>query len=125
MSNLIQWILQAAVLSWEQFRKFFSTTWGVLLIFGGLAYTGLTLIGTMTGAVTVFILSALDGGASYGAGGAGTGNVATSTLALANTIFPLDEALQMMAAMVLYVWLPIGIYRLIKSWIPAGFAGGS
>jgi hypothetical protein len=44
---------------------------------------------------------------------------------MANTIYPLDETVRLLAAMVVGVWVPIGAYRLFKSWIPGGFAGGS
>jgi hypothetical protein len=124
----MQWLLDGIQGFFESLWKGIKDTglqfWGVIVITATLVWQGFTLIGDLT----IQAVQALTGIANW-ATNAPANNIADSTLgsyfALANTIYPLDETVRLMASMVVGVWVPIGIYRLLKSWLPAGFAGGS
>ncbi len=124
----MQWLLDGIQGFFESLWKGIRDTglqfWGVVVIAVTLVYQGFTLIGDLT----IQAVKALTGIGNWAAG-APANNITDSSLstyfALANTIYPLDETVRLMAAMVVGVWVPIGIYRLLKSWLPGGFAGGS
>ncbi len=124
----MQWLLDGIQGFFESLWKGIKDTglqfWGVVVIAVTLVYQGFTLIGDLT----IQAVQALTGIGNWAAG-APANNITDSSLgtyfALANTIYPLDETVRLMAAMVVGVWVPIGIYRLIKSWLPGGCAGGS
>jgi hypothetical protein len=119
MGAFFSWLLDGIYAVWDSFRRWLSSWWAACVIIVGLAYSGLNLVGNMAiMAVTnlghVFD-HAIDSGYSGGA--------SSYIFAVANTFFPLDESLRMMAAMLIGVWLPLGLYKFVKSWL--GPFGGS
>jgi hypothetical protein len=109
---------------WTAMRDFGVQFWGVIVIVAMLAWQGFTLIGDMTIKAAQAMLGLANWGAAAGSQGIQDGTL-SQYFAVANTIYPLDETVRLMAALVVGVWLPLGLYRAIKSWLPAGFAGGS
>jgi hypothetical protein len=120
-SSWFQAIVDTVVGLWNAVVKFQVALWVVIIAVLYAAWRGLKLVGDLTiGAIQMglSLVTEFDGWSAPC--GAGIGNY----LAIANTFYPLDETLQMIAALLVFVWMPIGIYRFIKSWIPM-MAGGS
>jgi hypothetical protein len=108
---------------WDEFSKYCGSIWAITILFFSLAWQGLDLIGHLT--IRAFqILGAVVSTGLYGnAGDPCNPGQLGQIMAIANTFFPMDECLKMLFALVAGVWLPLGIYRFIKSWIPAVSGG--
>ena len=93
--------------------------WGFCLVVLQLVYDGLMLVGDLTIRAGQQVVNLFTrAGDAPCATGLGT------FMAIANTFFPVDETLRLMAATIVAIWLPVSLYRLVKSWIP-GLGGGS
>jgi hypothetical protein len=119
MGAFFDWLSQVVIDIWDTCRTAITSWWAAMVIFVGLAYAGLNLVGNMAIQAATYLGSVVDGSVNAGYSGGGS----TYIFAVANTFFPLDEALRMMAAMVVGVWLPLGLYKFVKSWL--GPFGGS
>jgi hypothetical protein len=122
MEALFDWLGRQLSRLWDAVISVYSVFWALLLAWTYVVWKGLTLVtGMITTALTHSsdIIAYLHGQSSPSAP-AGLATV----LQLSNTFFPLDELFQLTAAYISLVMLPIGVYRFIKSWIPA-LAGGS
>jgi hypothetical protein len=116
--GIISWLtnIAKALGYWFQeiFReaiKFCTTTWGVVVIAGGLAYTvAQDTVAAFNEALTA--IGAIDPSASLGS----TSGIGTF-LAVTNTFLPLDEVFAYGGAYLVLV-CAVGVYRIIKSWIP-------
>src|ERR1700730_5554573 len=119
MSAFFQWLLSGLFAIWDAFRRYLTSWWAAAIIIVGLAYAGLNLVGNMAIQAVTNLGHVFDHGFSPGY----SGGASSYIFAVANTFLPLDEALRMMAAMVVGVWLPLGLYKFVKSWL--GPFGGS
>lgn len=125
MIAIIEWLINIAkaIGYWFQeiFReaiKFTTTAWGVIVLVVGLAYAAML---DTVGAINSVVVS-IDGFTSNGPSLTAPSGIG-GMLAIANTFTPLDEVFQYASAF-LIVLLGVGIYRLIKSWIPTMSGGG-
>lgn len=121
MGAFFDWLSQVLIDIWDTTRAAITSWWAAMVIFVGLAYAGLNLVGNMAIQATTALGGLVDHSLSAGYSGGGS----TYIFAVANTFFPLDELLRMMAAMVVGVWLPLGLYKFVKSWLPALGGSGS
>jgi hypothetical protein len=117
LGSVLRGLFEDGIRPW--FTKFYL---GVVIGPAAASVVLLAWLNQMIGRTTNFLVNLGDLG--LGATDPCGGTIA-STLALANTFFPVDELLRMLFVLVVGVWLPIGGYRLAKSWTPGGFAGGS
>src|ERR1700731_3699678 len=123
MLGIISWLIDIAkgIGYWftEVFReaiKFTTTTWGVVVLIAGLAYTAMAdTVGAINSALNA--VQGMGSGPSLGS----TSGISTF-LATTNTFCPLDEAFAYGSAYLVLV-CGIGLYRVIKSWIPT-LSGG-
>ena len=119
MGAFFQWLLNGLYAIWDAFRRIITSWWSAAIIIVGLAYAGLNLVGNMAITAVTNLGHVFDHSITPGY----TGGASTYIFAVANTFLPMDEALRMMAAMVVGVWLPLGLYKFVKSWL--GPFGGS
>jgi hypothetical protein len=124
MLGIISWLVNIAKALgyWfqEVFRegvKFATTTWGILLIVGGLAYSAFAdSVGAIQSIIDVL------SGQSVGTSLASPSGF-TYALSIANTFAPMDELFSYGSSYLVLV-CGFGLYRLIKSWIPTLTGGG-
>jgi hypothetical protein len=116
MSSLFEWLGTVLVAMWGGFRKFFLSLWSFIAVLVYLAWQGFNLLGDMMIQLGQKLVDVIATGTV--AGSAPCGGGLTEVLAIANTFFPLDELLRMMAALMVGVWLPIGVYRIFRSLFP-------
>lgn len=127
MLGIISWLTNIAKALGYWFQEIFKeairwTTkiWALQVLIAGLCYTALN---DTVGAINT-ILDLVSGADSTTASLTPSGTNVTWLLSVCNTFAPMDE-LFAYAGTYLVLMGAFGLYRLIKSWIPGGFAGGS
>lgn len=119
MGAFFDWLSQIIIDIWDSTRSAITSWWAAAILLVGLAYSGLNLVGNMA----IMAVTNLGHVSDHAIDAGYSGGASTYIFAVANTFFPMDEALRMMAAMLLGVWLPLGLYKFVKSWL--GPFGGS
>lgn len=127
MTAIVSWLINIAkgIGFWftELFReaiKFTTTVWGVIIIIAGLVYAALQ---DTVGAINTIIDAIGSVSTEHGTLTAGGGDVGW-LLSVCNTFAPMDELFSYGGAYLVAIGA-FGLYRLIKSWLPGGLAGGS
>jgi hypothetical protein len=123
MTGLFTWLGGVLRGFWEALKGFLTSFWGILIGLVASLTAFLHWLGDKIGQLANFFVHIADG-SWHAAVGSPCGSEFGNILALANTFYPLDETLRLFFAMVVSVWLPLGIYRMVKSMIPE-FEGGS
>jgi hypothetical protein len=122
MSALFDWLGDVIVGLWGALKKVFENWWALVI---GILTSVYMFVEWLAGKV-IEVFQSLATVISHGLGMSGDpcASGLASYMAIANTFFPVDETLRLLFALV-SLWLVIGLYRMVKSWLPAGFAGGS
>ena len=98
--------------------------WAFVMFILTLVYEGFTLIGDLT---IQAVQKISDLASAAGSLSAPCGGGLATILATANTFYPLDETLRMLAGLAA-IWVVLGMYRFIRSWMPEvwgfGFPSG-
>ena len=122
MTQLFLWLGQTIANAlgdaglWGAIKTLGTSFWAIAIFWVGLAYLALKLVGDLT--IRAFQQLAVVLQHGVGSVGDPCGGALISFLAIANTFFPLDEMIRLFFQLIVGIWLPIGIYRLIKSFIP-------
>jgi hypothetical protein len=120
MTALFAWLGQFLSTVWSALLKYVVSFWSFVGVLIYLAYQGFVLLGNIMISVGQKLTDMFTGASSI-AGSAPCGGDIAQVLATANTFFPVDETFRLMAAMLVGIWIPIGIYRMLKSWMPSVF----
>jgi hypothetical protein len=102
---------------WTKVASFATLTWATVTIVAGWIYYCVTEAGNAIADIGPTILAIVIPSGVSGSAGSGLSSTILSWCAIANTLFPLAEAMGFLVG-----WLGLCVilsgYRLIKSWIP-------
>ncbi len=124
--NPINWFIWYKDWLWRFFTDLAKAKAGYyakFLAFLAMALAGLTLMKSLT-VKMIAIMAGFFANANSAGGDPCPPGWLVEMCALGNTFFPLGECFQLLASMILVIWLPLFLYRLVKSWLPGiGGAG--